>query len=187
MWVLRGVPSWKKICIIVVSVVPSCSLWQSIFDVCFTSLRSYSPNVIMLKKSLIKVTTWRNVDWMSSSRRRSRKCFLAVFIQLNCSKMNIFLGQKCGNRSELKKGEVSNILFPIYIGVNGAVESYSCRLEAANWKTVSRHIGRKKTSVATTLKNITVLEHNLWLGSSCKENISESFFESLPLGGGVVC
>ena len=29
------------------------------------------------------------------------------------------------------------ILFPIYIGVNGAVESYSCQLKADNSKTVN--------------------------------------------------
>ena len=43
-----------------------------------------------------------------------------------------YLFQKCGNRSELKKDAVSQILFLIYNGVNGAVESYSCRLEADN-------------------------------------------------------
>ena len=37
---------------------------------------------------------------------------------------------------------------------------------------------RKKTSVATTLENITVFESSLWLGASLKEKICE-FFLSL--------
>ena len=36
-----------------------------------------------------------------------------------------------------KRGQFLLFLFPIYIGVNGAVESYSCWLEADNSKTVN--------------------------------------------------
>ena len=45
--------------------------------------------------------------------------------------------EKCGNRSKLEKGAVSQILFLIYNGVNGTVETYSCWLEADNSKTMN--------------------------------------------------
>ena len=87
--------------------------------------------------------------------------------------------QTCGNTSELKKGVLSKILFPIYIGVNGAVESYSCRLEADNSKTVNPTdkvdtLGERTHMRLQLWKKITVFVRDLWLGSSWKEKICDS-------------
>ena len=73
------------------------------------------------------------------------------------------LVSKMCNRSELNQGAVSQILFPIYIALNGAIEISSAQLEADHSKSVNPTdkvptIERKKTSVAPTLENITVLE-----------------------------
>ena len=73
-----------------------------------------------------------------------------------------------------------------YIGVNGAVESYSCQLEAYNSKSVNPtdkvDTLWKRRQVWLQPENITVFEWNLWLGASGKENISESFFWMVCLG-----
>ncbi len=71
-------------------------------------------------------------DSSKKKSRSSQKCLKEHAHQVSWSSC-----QKCGNTSELKKGAVSKILFPINIGVNGASESYSGRSEADDSKTVN--------------------------------------------------
>ncbi len=63
------------------------------------------------------------------------------------------------------------ILFPIYIGVNGAVESYSCRLEADQSKTINptdkvdtlgerRHVWLKLWKISLFLSLICGQDHH---------------------------